>query len=349
MRILLATPTFGVYGGIEVFVTTLAAWLRENTAHEVRVCFKRAEKCEISPTLVSHCQRLGLDFEFVGPGSLALLRGIRWADVVHGNNCSPDIALMSKLAGKPLVLTIHNWFRGNTGVRNRVWMLCNRLADWRTYNSSFVQRTWEPEPRGATSQMIPTVSQLPTEQAPLAARRGFFFIARLIENKGLDVLVEAYGRANIDRQRWPLYIAGEGPLREWLRQYLAEHVIDGVHVLGFLSEAEKARRMAHARWLVAPANTREDMGLTPIEARNVAVPAIVTLDGGLPESGGDSALLCEPGDVASLTAALERAAAMSEDEYRQRAQRAQLSLRDYLRPISVYAGIYESCVGRRRS
>lgn len=348
MRILLATPTYGVYGGIEVFVMTLADWLRRNTQHEVRVCFKMVRGATVNALLDDRCRSLQLDYRFVRRGSAALLTNIRWADLVHGNNCSPDIALLSKLAGKPLVLTIHNWFRGRRGLRNRLWYLCSRLADWRTYNSNFVQDTWEPVRRSATSQMIPTVSQLPSEQAPFDARRGFFFIARLIENKGLDVLIKAYARASLDRQRWPLYVAGDGPLAAWMQQYVAEHTIDGVHALGFVSEAEKAWRMAHARWLVAPANTREDMGLTPIEARNVGVPAIVTRDGGLPESGGESALLCEPGDVASLAAALEQAATMPEAEYRQRAQRAQLSLQEYLRPISVYTDIYERCAGRRR-
>ncbi len=348
MRILLATPTYGVYGGIEVFVMTLADWLQRNTEHEIRVCFKLVSGVSVNALLEDRCRGLQLDYRFVQRGSTALLSNIHWADLVHGNNCSPDITLLSKLAGKPLVLTIHNWFRGKRGLRNRLWYLCSRLADWRTYNSNFVQGTWEPERRSATSQMIPTVSQLPSEQAPFEARRGFFFIARLIENKGLDVLVKAYARADLDRQQWPLYIAGDGPLGAWMKQYITEHAIDGIHVLGFLSEAEKAWRMAHACWLVAPANTREDMGLTPIEARNVAVPAVVTRDGGLPESAGDCALLCEPGDIASLTAALERAAAMPEAEYQLRARRAQQSLREYLRPISVYADIYDRCAGRRR-
>jgi glycosyltransferase involved in cell wall biosynthesis len=100
--------------------------------------------------------------------------------------------------------------------------------------------------------------------------------------------------------------------------------------------------------LVAPANTREDMGLTPIEARNVGVPAIVSRDGGLPESGGPAALLCEPGRIDDLTAQLERAAAMPETEYAQRAALAKASLKSYLRPMSDYVGIYERVIGTGR-
>jgi glycosyltransferase involved in cell wall biosynthesis len=347
MRILLAAPTFGVYGGIEVFVMTLADWLCKNTPHEIRVCFKVVKGCEMAPALQSECVRLGLEYHFVRRGSAGLLASIRWADLVHSNTCSPDIALLTKLTGRPLVLTVHNWFRGQRGMRNRIWYVCNRIADWRTYNSAFVLRSWEPDGTRSASDLIPTVSILPHSEVTPPQRRGFFFIARLIENKGVDVLVKAYERARIDKARWPLTIAGEGPLGQWARSYIAEHAVTGIDIIGFLSEEEKARRMAAAMWLVAPPNTKEDMGLTPIEARSVGVPAIVTRDGGLPESGGPAALLCAPGDVAELTSALERAAAMSEGEYRERASLAKESLRTYLRPISDYVAIYDRVTAAR--
>src|SRR5579883_2248811 len=283
MRILLAAPTFGVYGGIEVFVMTLADWLQKNTTHEVRVCFKVIDGCQVAPELENECIGLALQHRFVRRGSRALLRDIRWAELVHSNTCSPDIALMAKMCGRPLILTVHNWFRGRRGLRNHLWYLCNRVADARTYNSDFVRKTWEPKGLRKNSELIPTVSRLPSESAPIAERKGFFFIARLIENKGLELLLQAYRAARLDHAAWPLAIAGDGPLRGWARRYIDEHGLGTVELLGFIDEAEKARRMASSRWLVAPANTQEDMGLTPIEARSVAVPSIVTRDGGLPE------------------------------------------------------------------
>src|SRR5262245_50098233 len=197
MRILLATPTFNVYGGIESFVLALADWLKRNTQHEVRVCFKLVRSGRPGAALEQRCAELGLDYEFVHRGSLALLRNIWWSHVVHGNNCSPDVALYSKLLRRPLVLTIHNWFRGGRSLQDRVWYLCNRAADWRTYNSRFVLNTWEPRGRRPRSDLIPTVSQLPECETGFEERAGFLFIARLIENKGLDILVKAYESARI--------------------------------------------------------------------------------------------------------------------------------------------------------
>lgn len=340
MRILLAAPTFGVHGGIEAFVLALADWLVRNTTHEVRVCFKLVGGCKPTAQLESRCRGLNLDFLFVGRGSLTLLRCLAWSDVVHGNNCSPDIVVPAKLLGKPVVLTVHNWFRGNSGMQNRLWLLCNRIVERRLYNSTFVWKTWEPAKRLQGSELMPTVSHLPKQQAAFEQRAGFCFVARLIANKGMEQLVEAYERADLDKQLWPLTIAGDGPLRQWLKDRIAERQILGIRTLGFIPEEDKYQLIAHSKWLVAPANTREDMGLTPIEARSVAVPAIVTRDGGLPESAGESALLCEPGDVQGLTNVLEYAAAMSESEYRRRAESAKQSLQGYLRPLSEYPQIY---------
>jgi glycosyltransferase involved in cell wall biosynthesis len=340
LKILLIAPSQGVYGGIEAFLIAIAGWMRAQTQHSIRVCFKLVSGHHATPSLRSRCLEAGLDVHFVERGSFALVRQILWADVVHGNNCSPDIVVTARFAGRPLVLTIHNYLRDRSGWRNRVWYLCSRLAQWRTYNSRFVRDTWELGADSGRSEVIPAVSDLPTELVAIEDRVGFLFIARLIENKGLDVLVHAYVAAEFDKRQWPLAIAGTGPLSGWLEEYISTHRPEGISVLGFLSEAEKGRRIAAAKWLVAPANTNEDMGLTPIEARSVAVPAIVTRDGGLPESGGEAALLCEPGDAVSLRAALERAASMVEEEYFARSVLAKDSLRDYLRPVRVYLDIY---------
>ncbi|HUA88732.1 MAG TPA: glycosyltransferase family 4 protein [Steroidobacteraceae bacterium] len=346
MRILIAAPTFGVYGGIEVFATTLAEWLHQNSPHEVRVCLKLVGDSTVAPPLQAHCAELPVAVTFVRRGSRGLARAVQWADLVHSNTCSPDIALLTKAMRKPLVLTVHNWFRGRHGMRNRLWYLCNRLADWRTYNSQFVRDTWEPQGALPRGDLIPTVSRLPSAEVRPEERRGFFFIARLIENKGADILAQAYLGARIDHAQWPLTIAGDGPLRSSLEAALGKQG-RAIEFPGFIAETDKVRRMAAARWLVSPANTREDMGLTPIEARSVGVPAIVSRDGGLPEAGGPTALVCEAGSVDSLRAALEQAAAMPAEEYRQRASGARDSLRTYLRPMSDYVAIYREVSSHR--
>jgi glycosyltransferase involved in cell wall biosynthesis len=184
---------------------------------------------------------------------------------------------------------------------------------------------------------------------PPSGRKGFLFVGRWIENKGIEDLIVAYSRAQLNPSQWPLVLLGDGPLRPRIESLIESQSVKGVEMPGFVDDQSKGQRLASARWLVAPARTREDLGLTPIEARSVGVPVIVTRDGGLPEAGGDSALIVEPGNIAELTDALKRAATMSDDEYVQRGQRGQKTLGAFLRPMEFYRQSYTEVLKGRLS
>ena len=64
-----------------------------------------------------------------------------------------------------------------------------------------------------------------------------------------------------------------------------------------------------------PPNTKEDLGLTPLEARSVGVPCIASIDGGVVETAGRHALFCKPGDVESLKESLCKAICMDNVQY----------------------------------
>jgi glycosyltransferase involved in cell wall biosynthesis len=190
-------------------------------------------------------------------------------------------------------------------------------------------------------EKMPTVADLPTGVVPPEARRGFVSIARLIPNKGLDDLVRAYALARINHADQPLTIVGEGPLRPLLSDLAARNgVAEHVRLPGFVDAPTRDALIRNARWLVAPANTKEDLGLTPLEARHVGVPCIVTRDGGLPEAGGREALMCEPGDASGLAQSLEAAAQLSAEDYAARGERTRRELMDYLRPPSWFSERY---------
>jgi len=121
--------------------------------------------------------------------------------------------------------------------------------------------------------------------------------------------------------------------------------IDGIEIRGYVTEQERNDTIRHARWMVTPPNTKEDLGLTPMEARNVAVPVIITRDGGLPEAGGRHALVCEPGKVGELKALLEKAANMDMETYERLCEATHKELMQYLRPLSVYYEHYRELLG----
>ena len=343
-RLLIVSPCQGAYGGIEAFVFAVAEAVRRETDFEVRVLFKKTRDFSLKSTLdkmlrdepASFCERAG--------GELA--RAINWADVVHLQNASPDVICLAKLMGKPLALTIHNYMPAVATLHTRLWKWCARMADARWYNSQFVWDTWEPGVKRTGSRKVPTTSKLPEGVAPISGRAGFAFIGRWIANKGIDTLVEAYAQADLDRANWPLVLMGDGPLREAITADIQTREIQGIRVTGFIDEATKTQNMRTARWMVVPPNTREDFGLTAVEARNLGVPCIITRDGGLPEAGGKQALICEPGDAAALTKLLEQAAAMSETEYAERATKTREELAGELEPLDFYPRAFRQLLHR---
>ncbi len=346
LRVLVAAPTQGRFGGLEAFLLALTESLVSAPDFTVRLCFKLVRGASFSDELRGRCEQMKVPFVVVPRASRELWTNLRWAQLVHGQNPSPDIAFGARLLGRPLLLTIINHRSDGNSMHARLWDWAARAARARCYISDFVRQTWEPRGLRVGSRVMPAVSHLPPPPPVNWERAGFFFIGRWIPNKGLEELLEAYATANLDRARWPLTIAGDGPLRPWAEKYIAHGGLDSVRLAGFITDQEKFSQMARSKWNLAPPHTREDLGLTPIEARHLAVPSIITRDGGLPEAAGPDALVAEPGDVASLRARLEEAAAMPETEYRRRALASQRQLGDFLRPLTDYHALYRQLAGR---
>jgi glycosyltransferase involved in cell wall biosynthesis len=340
MKLLIVGPTQGHYGGIEAFIIALASEAQSWPEVELQVCFKVVAGRILADDLKQAASSLNCPVHFVSRASLKLFSLLRWATIVHCQNASPDVIFPSWLMGKGLVLTIHNWRKRSLRFHPLLWGVAARLAHRRWYNSKFVWGTWEPGRKLSGSDCVPTVCRLPKAWCPPAERRGFLFVGRWIENKGIEDLITAYSQAGLDNHKWPLTLLGHGPLKPKVLALIKQLGLDGVVMPGFIDDEGKAHRMASARWLVAPARTREDLGLTPIEARSLGVPVIVTRDGGLPEAGGEAALIVEPGNVQELTAALRSAATMSEEEYGQRAEQGRKSLGQFLRPWTFYRDSY---------
>jgi len=347
MNILIVSPSFGTFGGCEAFVFRLADELTHQGVN-TRICFKRVSgQFELDNTLEEYIEQSAAPVTFVDRASRALWNEIRSADLIHAQNTSIDIALIAKLLRKPLVMTIHGWLRDRWSPRGILSRIANRLADRRWYNSDFVWNKWEPHGKRATSGKLPIVSDLPEGITDPADREGFVFAARWVENKGLEVLIRAYARAELDREAWPLTLLGDGPLRPRVEALIGELNVQGIDIRGFVDENTRDDIIRHAKWMVTPPHTDEDLGLTPIEARHVGVPCIITRDGGLPEAGGAHALKCEPKNVEQLSQLLEKAADMDESDYRELSKATHEELLDYLKPMSLYLDHYREVLSEK--
>ena len=167
VRVLLVSPCFGAYGGVEAFVFAVADAVGRDPRFEVRVCFKRVAQFSLQPALEKYCQAAHV--EFCDRASRDLWSAIGWADVVHAQNASPDVSMIAALLRKPLALTIHDFLPPTPWLRRLSWQASARAASARWYNSRSVWSTWEPHGDLAASARVPTVSRF--EPAPSEAGR----------------------------------------------------------------------------------------------------------------------------------------------------------------------------------
>lgn len=136
-----------------------------------------------------------------------------------------------------------------------------------------------------------------------SSRPTIFFCGRHEERKGLDVLLAAMRQLPADMRLW---VASDGPDTERLR---AEYAADGrIEWLGRIDDAEKVARLKGADVFCAPSLHGESFGVVLIEAMAAGTCVVASsLDGYRNVATHDvDAVLCEPGDVDGLAAALRK-------------------------------------------
>ena len=105
------------------------------------------------------------------------------------------------------------------------------------------------------------------------------FVGRLASSKRPHHVVRAFRILKKSVPRAKLWIIGDGPQRGKV-QCMA---VDGVEVLGRLSESEKARRLSRAHWLVVT-SVREGWAMVVTEAALLGTPTIAYEVDGLVDS-----------------------------------------------------------------
>lgn len=171
---------------------------------------------------------------------------------------------------------------------------------------------------GVEAEVIPYGVGLPSP-APSSAstvNAGPFtvlFVGRLVERKGVDVLLDAAARLN-PLQDFRVVIVGDGPERPALEARAARLGLAAVvQFRGRVSEEELVRAYATSQVCVLPAvvdrrGDTEGLGVVLLEAMTHGVPVIGSNVGGITDivTDGETGLLVPPGDAEALAGAITR-------------------------------------------
>lgn len=174
-------------------------------------------------------------------------------------------------------------------------------------------------PMGADVSAVPARGE-PAERAPREGGTRLLFVGRLVEKKGLDVLLEALRTLPAD-VACSLEVVGDGPLRELLEEAAA-----GLPVtfLGQLSRHDLMRRYVESDVVVVPSvlagsGDQDGLPVALLEAMAAGCAVVASDLPGINEAieRDVSGVLVAPGDAAALGSALallvadgERRAAM---------------------------------------
>jgi glycosyltransferase involved in cell wall biosynthesis len=198
-----------------------------------------------------------------------------------------------------------------------------RTSDaWLVYGSrqarDVVELGADPD-RVVVAPITALVPEVPArERRPADGTTRYLFVGRLIERKGLDVLLEAFEGVDGGELR----IAGDGPLREMVEATAARD--PRIRLTGHVAGDELARAYRHADVLVVP-SLYEPWGLVVHEGLAYGLPVIATDQVGAaddliePKANG---YVVAAGSAEELRAAMGAVASWTPRRYEQAARRA---------------------------
>ena len=138
-------------------------------------------------------------------------------------------------------------------------------------------------------------------------RRFFLFVGRLVRQKGVFDLLQAYAKLDDQlREQIGLVLIGDGPMRSELESRAASIVPGSVKFTGFVHQEDLGKYYGLAEMLVMPTYT-DTWGLVVNEAMACGLPIVLSRIAGcaadlVTESWNGH--LISPGDISSLTSAM---------------------------------------------
>jgi glycosyltransferase involved in cell wall biosynthesis len=221
---------------------------------------------------------------------------------------------------------------------------------------SLVDRPVAVVPYAAPLPEFPDRPRRPALSDPEAPVR-LLFVGRLVERKGVEVLVRALARLR-HRREAELVVVGTGSNEGNITRTAAlEGVTDHVHMRGFVDAARLAREYDECDIFVLPAvidsrGDTEGLGVVLLEAMACERPVVASRAGGILDvvEDGVTGWLADPGDAEVLAEVLDTVAADPERARTVAARGREIAARRFSweRILAETTRAYESALGARR-
>lgn len=256
---------------------------------------------------------------------IRLLRRERF-DMIHAHWIIPQglIAVLGRVLSRraiPLVCTSHGGdlyaLRGKLlqGLKCRIIERSRKLTVVSSaMRNHVVGMGIPPDKVDVISMGVDLQQRFTPDPAVERNQHELLFVGRLVEKKGLRVLLEAMPDILAEHSGTRLTVAGSGPLESALRQQAQRlGIADRIEFLGMISQTElpdlyRRATLFVAPFLVAESGDQEGLGLVMVEALGCGCPVIAS---DLPAvrdviRDGESGLLVTPGAPQALASAIIR-------------------------------------------
>ena len=304
--------------GLEVTVAIPQRWREPWFGRPIDVAWERQGGLEVFPLPASGMGKRGeLDKATYGRRALKALLRDRRPDLVQieeepNTTAARQVFSAARRLQIPVVLMTHQNVDLQLGWWER-WKyrrMLRKLTGLVAGSDLAGTRAREDAP-SLPIAVIPQLGALAPHEPQHVPHEGLAigFVGRLVPTKGIDNLLRAL--ALLRSSKWRLMIVGVGPERERLEALASElRLAARVRWTGGLPADQVAGLWPDLDVLVQPSraqdNWRETNGHVLIEAMANEVAVLGTDSGVIPELIGDAGIVVPNGDVAALSAALER-------------------------------------------
>ncbi len=296
MKILMASYHFAPsVGGIET-ISMILARVWSQMGHDVTVVTATSEKTENDDEF---------PFEIVrNPDFKHLRRLILSHEIYFQNNISLQLLWAWIGTGKPLFIAHQTWLYSDTRAE-AVRTLFKRLFIRRAVSISISRAI-----AGAIAPRSHLIGNAYDSQTfrvlPSVTRdKDLVFVGRLVEDKGVDVLLQALEILKKRGLTPHLSVVGSGPQQAELRALCTELGLDNqIEWAGTVRGEELAKLLNAHQILVVPSTWQEPFGIVALEGIACGCAVVGSRGGGLPDAIGPCGALFENGNAEDLARVL---------------------------------------------